>query len=104
MQLISGNTVTKREKRGSYMFKKYFVIIASIFLLSTTSAFADCNGGTSDGCPAGSWRPNLIVNCKPCKGNGQKPPPPPNNPIDGGIGILLALGVGYGIKKLRDKK
>ena len=32
------------------------------------------------------------------------PPPPPDTPIDGGIGILLALGVGYGIKKMKDKK
>jgi len=32
------------------------------------------------------------------------PPPPPDTPIDGGIGILLALGVGYGIKKIKDKK
>jgi len=38
----------------------------------------------------------------------QGPPPPPDDttpvPIDGGIGILLALGVGYGIKKIKDKK
>jgi len=32
------------------------------------------------------------------------PPDPPDTPIDGGIGILLALGVGYGIKKIKDKK
>ncbi len=32
------------------------------------------------------------------------PPPPPNPiPIDGGVGFLLAAGVGYGIKKMRRK-
>lgn len=28
----------------------------------------------------------------------------PDAPIDGGLGILLAAGVGYGIKKMRDNK
>ncbi len=28
----------------------------------------------------------------------------PDAPIDGGLGILVAAGVGYGIKKARDKK
>jgi len=36
----------------------------------------------------------------PCGMGNQPPcPPPPNIPIDGGISILLAMGVGYGIKK-----
>ena len=30
--------------------------------------------------------------------------PPPDTAIDGGIGILLALGVGYALKKIRDKR
>jgi len=30
------------------------------------------------------------------------PPPPPGLPIDGGIFGLLALGVGYAIKKISD--
>ena len=30
--------------------------------------------------------------------------PPPNTPIDGGLGILLAFGVGYAVKKIRDKR
>ena len=31
-------------------------------------------------------------------------PAPPATPIDGGLGILLAGGVAYGLKKLHDKK
>ena len=32
------------------------------------------------------------------------PPPPPNPvPIDGGVGFLLAAGVGYGIKRMRKR-
>jgi len=38
------------------------------------------------------------------QGGPPPPPDPPDTPIDGGIGILLALGVGYGIKKIKDKK
>jgi hypothetical protein len=33
---------------------------------------------------------------------GPPPPPPPGLPIDGGILGLLALGVGYAIKKISD--
>ena len=35
------------------------------------------------------------------------PPPPPDvvdTPIDGGISLLVAAGVGYGIKKVRDSR
>ncbi len=28
-------------------------------------------------------------------------PPPDGLPIDGGLGVLLALGIGYAVKKLR---
>jgi len=30
--------------------------------------------------------------------------PDPDVPIDGGLSILIAAGVGYGIKKLRDER
>lgn len=33
---------------------------------------------------------------------GPPPPPPPGLPIDGGILGLLALGVGYAVKKIYD--
>ena len=32
------------------------------------------------------------------------PNPPENAPIDGGLSLLIAAGVGYGAKKLRKKK
>ena len=28
----------------------------------------------------------------------------PDLPIDGGVGLLIAAGVGYGIKKIRDER
>lgn len=37
-----------------------------------------------------------------------QPPPPPSKPtqtpIDGGLGLLVAAGGAYAVKKLRDKK
>lgn len=30
--------------------------------------------------------------------------PDPDAPIDGGIGLLLAAGIGYGVKKVRDNR
>ncbi len=41
----------------------------------------------------------------PGGGNGPCPAPPCNGvPIDGGIGILAAAGIAFGIKKLRENK
>ena len=34
---------------------------------------------------------------------GPPPPPPPRVPIDGGVIGLLALGLGYAVKKIYDK-
>ena len=34
----------------------------------------------------------------------QGPPDPQDVPIDGGLSLLLAAGVGYGVKKYRDNK
>lgn len=35
---------------------------------------------------------------------GGAPPPPPGLPIDGGLSLLLASGVAYGIYTLKRKK
>ncbi len=56
---------------------KSFLIIA--FILFSTGIFAQ----NSPPCPS-----------QPC--------PPPSRPIDGGIAVLIVLGIGYGIKKVRD--
>ncbi len=37
----------------------------------------------------------------------QQPPDPggdPDVPVDGGLSILLAAGIGYGVKKIRDQR
>ena len=47
----------------------------------------------------------LIITCcigLPLISFAQGPPDPDDTPIDGGLAILLAAGVGYGIKKYRD--
>lgn len=37
----------------------------------------------------------------------QQPPDPggdPDVPVDGGLSLLLAAGIGYGVKKIRDQR
>ena len=70
------------------MLKKYitFVLLITLVLFSSDILAQGGPGGPPCGSP-------------PCG-----PPPPPDTvPIDGGIGILLALGIGYAVKKIRDK-
>jgi len=49
----------------------------------------------------------IITMCLPifsiAQGGGL-PPEPADVPIDGGLSLLLAAGVGYGVKKYRDSK
>ena len=59
------------------MLKKYLLLIFFILLVFVSSDIL-------------AQRPGVV--------------PPPNTPIDGGLGILLAFGVGYAIKKIRDKR
>ena len=33
-----------------------------------------------------------------------QPTPPQNAPIDGGLSLLVAAGVGYGVKRVRENK
>lgn len=35
---------------------------------------------------------------------GFTPPPPDPIPVDGGVGFLIAAGLGYGLKRMRKKK
>lgn len=47
----------------------------------------------------------ILFFCLPYFANAQPDPAgDPDAPIDGGIGILIAAGVGYGLKKVRDNK
>ena len=47
----------------------------------------------------------LLLNFFPGKVNAQiDPGDDPDAPIDGGLSLLLAAGVGYGIKKRRDSR
>ncbi len=68
------------------MLKKYLLFLSfTMLIFISSSVFAQEGGG--DGPPA------------PGGGPGGATPPP--NSIDGGLGILLAIGVGYAVKKLR---
>ena len=83
-------------------FNKYFsmtikkICLTSILLTvvmcamsqGTTPGDGDGNGGTlDDGIDPGT---------------GQPPPPGGAVPVDGGLGLLLAAGIGYGAKKAYD--
>ncbi len=49
----------------------------------------------------------LILTCcvsLPFLAMAQGAPDPNDVPIDGGLSVLLAAGVGYGVKKYREKK
>lgn len=48
----------------------------------------------------------IIFDLHPLLCNAQPPDDfyDPDAPIDGGVGLLVAAGIGYGIKKARDKR
>lgn len=47
----------------------------------------------------------VIFNLYPQYCNAQGDPgDDPDAPIDGGVGVLVAAGIGYGIKKVKDKR
>lgn len=67
------------------MFKKYITIMIFVALLFASNDI-------SAQCPPGQ-APNPAGRCRPVG---------PGLPIDGGLVILLAAGVAFGVKKLRD--
>ena len=46
----------------------------------------------------------LCITLIPCMAMAQDPGGGPDVPVDGGLSLLLAAGVGYGVKKYRDNK
>ena len=69
-------------KKGKFMLKKYVIILIFIsFVLFSNGLMSQPGGGTLP-----------------------PPPPPDETPIDGGIGFLLVLGLGYAVNKIRAKK
>ncbi len=86
MQLIKQLSVSYFVKGESFMFKKYIttVLVISLFFVST-EMFAQCPPGQA---------PHPVT--------GQCRPVGPGVPVDGGIALLLAAGIAFGIKKIRD--
>lgn len=74
------------------MIRKYCRIVFAtslvLFINLITPQWAWCQDPTEDDLPM-----------SPVDPDGD-----PDAPIDGGIGLLVAAGVGYGIKKYRDHK
>ncbi|MCF6348565.1 MAG: hypothetical protein L3J20_09745 [Flavobacteriaceae bacterium] len=67
------------------MLKKYAILIILILFITFSS--------------------NVMAQGIPCPNPGPGPCNPPGAPIDGGIGLLLVIGIGYAVSKLRkDKK
>ncbi|QCX37161.1 hypothetical protein FF125_01415 [Aureibaculum algae] len=63
------------------MLKKYLIFLSfAVLVLTSSNVFAQGSGPEE---PKGG------------------PILPPTSPIDGGVGFLLVLGVGYAVKKLR---
>ncbi|WP_123898410.1 PID-CTERM protein-sorting domain-containing protein [Aureibaculum marinum] len=69
------------------MLRKYLLFLSfTVLFFMSGNAFAQIGG---DGPPAPGGAP------------GDGPIVPPPNPIDGGLGILLAVGVGYAVRKIK---
>ncbi|HHC80892.1 MAG TPA: hypothetical protein ENK46_13485 [Flavobacteriia bacterium] len=65
------------------MLKKYNIVILFFLLVTYTSE---------------------VIAQVPCPNPGPGPCNPPGVPIDGGVGFLLVIGLGYAVSKLRNKK
>ena len=88
LQLNTGLFVSYFVKGESFMFKKYITLVIFVSLLFAPSMLsAQC----PPTCPPG----------QSCNGS-RCVPVGPGLPIDGGLMILLAAGVAFGIKKIRD--
>jgi hypothetical protein len=70
------------------MLKKYLILIV-LFVSFSNDVIAQ-GGGDGPPPPGGGPGGGGIV--------------PPRNPIDGGLGVLFALGIGYAIKKIRKEE
>lgn len=68
------------------LFIKHSLVIAFIFSLGIVTGMAQTAP------PNGGPRPPVL------------PPDPVEIPIDGGASLLIAGGVAYGLKKLRDRR
>lgn len=46
----------------------------------------------------------MLVLCLPILAQDPFGDPPDDTPIDGGLSLLVAAGIGYGAKKIKDKR
>ncbi len=76
------------------MLKKYVTLILFVLFVFVSS------NAVAHTCGPGLTHSGTGHNCSSSGG----PPNPPGVPIDGGVGILLVLGIGYAASKLKDKR
>lgn len=81
-----------------------FLLLSASLCLSANAQEAERESDFPSSAPA-SWTSRAPY-CWKCKtrhyhGCTPTPPPPTNVPIDGGLGVLLAAGAAYGVKRLR---
>ncbi len=81
----------------------YFLTALALSLLITTAIQAQSNkthNPYANDSPKYSWE----MRASELPDIPTAPPPPPNPiPIDGGVGFLLAAGLGYGVRRIKKK-
>ena len=82
---------TNKTTHGSNVLtrKTKYLLMVAVFLIFTSACFAQ------NGSDPGSTDPG---------GGGPGNPDDTNTPFDGGVSLLVAAGVGYGVKKAYDAK
>ena len=65
------------------------ILLAGVICAMSQGTPGGGGGGGGNTQPGGGFDP----------GTGNEPPPSGAVPVDGGLGLLLAAGVGYGVKK-----
>ena len=72
------------------MLKKYSILILVLLFVSFSNNITAQNGGGVGPPEPGGGPGDTVV--------------PPRNPIDGGLGFLVILGIGYAVKSIRKEE
>jgi hypothetical protein len=80
-----------------------FLLFTTFSLSANAQEETEREGGLPSSAPASWSRGSYCYKCKTRHYHSCTPttPPPTNVPIDGGLGVLLAAGAAYGVKRMR---